>query len=109
MKAKTLSILVLTVVLGGSALWVASHRLMAADTTAASRKISYYTCPMHPSVKADKPGACPICGMTLVPVYSTSGRAGTNAPPAAVSTNAPATKTQAGCSMGGCSMGGCCR
>ena len=27
---------------------------------------SYYTCPMHPSVHKDQPGACPICGMTLV-------------------------------------------
>jgi Cu(I)/Ag(I) efflux system membrane fusion protein len=27
---------------------------------------SYYTCPMHPSVHKDGPGACPICGMTLV-------------------------------------------
>lgn len=26
----------------------------------------YYTCPMHPFVHKDKPGACPICGMTLV-------------------------------------------
>jgi membrane fusion protein, copper/silver efflux system len=26
----------------------------------------YYTCPMHPSVHSDKPGACPICGMALV-------------------------------------------
>jgi len=25
-----------------------------------------YTCPMHPQIKADKPGKCPICGMTLV-------------------------------------------
>jgi Cu(I)/Ag(I) efflux system membrane fusion protein len=28
----------------------------------------YYTCPMHPSVKSDKPGICPICHMTLVRV-----------------------------------------
>lgn len=27
---------------------------------------SYWTCPMHPSVHKDGPGACPICGMTLV-------------------------------------------
>lgn len=25
-----------------------------------------YTCPMHPSVISDKPGACPVCGMALV-------------------------------------------
>ena len=27
-----------------------------------------YTCPMHPDVISDKPGQCPKCGMTLVPV-----------------------------------------
>lgn len=26
----------------------------------------YYTCPMHPEVKKDEPGQCPICGMDLV-------------------------------------------
>jgi Cu(I)/Ag(I) efflux system membrane fusion protein len=25
-----------------------------------------YTCPMHPTVVSDKPGACPVCGMDLV-------------------------------------------
>jgi YgiT-type zinc finger domain-containing protein len=25
-----------------------------------------YTCPMHPEIITDKPGKCPICGMTLV-------------------------------------------
>ena len=29
-----------------------------------------YTCPMHPEVISDKPGACPICGMALEPVVS---------------------------------------
>src|SRR5438067_5661827 len=27
-----------------------------------------YSCPMHAEVVEDKPGACPICGMTLAPV-----------------------------------------
>lgn len=27
-----------------------------------------YTCPMHPSVKSNSPGACPVCGMALIKV-----------------------------------------
>lgn len=27
-----------------------------------------YTCPMHPQVRQDHPGNCPICGMTLEPL-----------------------------------------
>ncbi|MBI4237769.1 MAG: efflux RND transporter periplasmic adaptor subunit [Deltaproteobacteria bacterium] len=27
-----------------------------------------YTCPMHPGIRADQPGDCPICGMRLVPL-----------------------------------------
>ncbi|MCI0540213.1 MAG: efflux RND transporter periplasmic adaptor subunit, partial [Verrucomicrobiales bacterium] len=34
------------------------------------RKVDYWTCSMHPQIRADKPGDCPICGMTLVPVYA---------------------------------------
>ncbi len=26
-----------------------------------------YTCPMHPQIRQDHPGACPICGMALEP------------------------------------------
>lgn len=27
-----------------------------------------YTCPMHPQIRQNHPGACPICGMTLEPL-----------------------------------------
>jgi Cu+-exporting ATPase len=30
-----------------------------------------YTCPMHPEIRQDHPGACPKCGMTLEPVMPT--------------------------------------
>lgn len=30
--------------------------------------IAFYTCSMHPSVKSEEPGTCPICSMDLVPV-----------------------------------------
>lgn len=30
--------------------------------------ISHYTCSMHPSVRRDAPGSCPLCGMALSPV-----------------------------------------
>jgi hypothetical protein len=29
-----------------------------------------FTCPMHPQVRHDGPGSCPICGMSLEPVFS---------------------------------------
>jgi Cu+-exporting ATPase len=30
-----------------------------------------YTCPMHPEVRQDHPGTCPICGMALEPLDAT--------------------------------------
>ncbi len=36
-----------------------------------------YTCPMHPQVRQDHPGNCPICGMTLEPLQ-VSGEAEPN-------------------------------
>lgn len=32
---------------------------------------TYYTCPMHPSVKSNSPGACPVCNMSLIKVGKT--------------------------------------
>ena len=35
-------------------------------------KDEVYTCSMHPQIKQDKPGKCPICGMDLTPLKSSS-------------------------------------
>jgi Cu(I)/Ag(I) efflux system membrane fusion protein len=100
MKKKTILIIALAAVLGGSAMWFASHNSLAADTATSGRKIIYYTCPMHPSVKADQPGNCSICGMTLQPVYEKTK--GINAPPSAANTNQPVMMMPGCCSPGGC-------
>lgn len=34
------------------------------------QKQSVWTCSMHPQIRSDKPGKCPICGMTLIPLES---------------------------------------
>src|SRR5690348_16600214 len=45
-------------------------------------KLLYYTCPMpeHADVRSDRPGKCPKCSMTLIPVMEAPPI--TNAPPA---------------------------
>jgi Cu(I)/Ag(I) efflux system membrane fusion protein len=55
------------------------------ESAAPSRKLEYYTCSMHPQIHADKPGNCPICGMTLTPVYSQPATEGAKASGAAPS------------------------
>lgn len=37
-----------------------------------------YTCPMHPEIVRDGPGACPICGMALEPMGIPTGEEGPN-------------------------------
>ncbi|MGH8443175.1 MAG: efflux RND transporter periplasmic adaptor subunit [Nevskiaceae bacterium] len=41
------------------------HKHQLAKKTDAEGK-TYYTCSMHPQVKLDEPGNCPICGMKLI-------------------------------------------
>ncbi|HLP41425.1 MAG TPA: efflux RND transporter periplasmic adaptor subunit, partial [Fibrobacteria bacterium] len=62
-------------VAGGLAWWwrgttasMANPSREAAGKKAEAPAQTMYNCPMHPWIIKDKPGACPICGMTLVPM-----------------------------------------
>jgi YHS domain-containing protein len=81
MKLKTivvLSVAAVALIIGGTA---CSHSPKE-SAPASGQTIAYYTCPMHPSVRSDKPGSCPVCGMELQPVYG-NGIATNNAPSSA--------------------------
>ncbi|MHB0670070.1 heavy metal translocating P-type ATPase [Roseomonas mucosa] len=44
----------------------------AAAPAPAPRKGAIYTCPMHPEIRQEGPGNCPICGMALEPLEVTA-------------------------------------
>jgi Cu+-exporting ATPase len=50
----------------------AAHSVSSTASPGATHKPgtagAVYTCPMHPEIRQDKPGNCPICGMTLEPL-----------------------------------------
>ena len=48
------------------------HAPMMASSDAA-KTIRYWTCVMHPTVKMQELGSCPVCKMDLIPVYEGSG------------------------------------
>lgn len=70
MKSKLLLVGMLAAVAGWLAATAIPHFSASRPgiPAAASTTISTYQCPMHPWVKADKPGECTICGMNLAPV-----------------------------------------
>ena len=43
------------------------ERYLASPASADLPEGTIWTCPMHPEVRQDHPGACPICGMALEP------------------------------------------
>ncbi|MGL4960059.1 MAG: copper-transporting P-type ATPase [Inquilinus sp.] len=45
------------------------HRVVPPDPAAAG---TIYTCPMHPEIRQQGPGSCPICGMALEPEQVTA-------------------------------------
>lgn len=39
------------------------------SSSGVEQEIDYWTCSMHPEIKAEQEGNCPICGMVLIPAY----------------------------------------
>src|SRR5437773_348170 len=74
MKSITVKLFVLTVLFISSACSKPNQSTKSPD-------VDYYTCTMHPSVHAEAPGKCPICGMELVPVMKKNSSASTAASP----------------------------
>ncbi|HMQ00559.1 MAG TPA: efflux RND transporter periplasmic adaptor subunit [Cyclobacteriaceae bacterium] len=40
-----------------------------------SSQVTEYTCSMHPQIRQNEPGKCPLCGMDLTPLTKSSGEA----------------------------------
>ncbi|MGH8629952.1 MAG: efflux RND transporter periplasmic adaptor subunit [Burkholderiales bacterium] len=68
-RKKIVLICVLALTFAGAGWWIAQsmapHKHELVQKTDEQGKV-YYTCAMHPQVKQDEPGNCPICGMKLV-------------------------------------------
>ncbi len=57
--------LLLVAVIAGAA-WFNSRAPRAGSATTTG--VAKFHCPMHPTYTSDRPGECPICGMTLEPI-----------------------------------------
>ncbi len=57
----------------GNPLSFIDKKPLAEDETMTSKEEAVFTCPMHPEVRQDGPGACPKCGMALEPVSPSAG------------------------------------
>lgn len=64
MKTLTFLLLVASLAIGTGCSGREDQHPDASHEAEAEREV--YTCPMHPSVQSDRPGACPVCGMALV-------------------------------------------
>ncbi|MGA2171824.1 MAG: efflux RND transporter periplasmic adaptor subunit [Sedimentisphaerales bacterium] len=66
MKARSIVAGLIILAAGIGVLTAGRHLITRQETSAAKTAKDLYYCPMHPNFTSDKPGDCPICGMTLV-------------------------------------------
>jgi multidrug efflux pump subunit AcrA (membrane-fusion protein) len=80
---KRIILLLVVLLAGAGGMWLFKNQPPAPASPPAAkaeRKILYYQSSMHPWIKSDKPGKCPICGMNLVPIYEGETGVDTNQP-----------------------------
>jgi Cu(I)/Ag(I) efflux system membrane fusion protein len=57
--------------------WLFFHKSEAVtdkhNHTSEEAQATVWTCSMHPQIRMDKPGKCPICGMDLIPLNQSGG------------------------------------
>lgn len=72
---KTFLIIAITLFLGGILGWLLKPSSEAAKDQHAHEegKEQIWTCSMHPQIRQNEPGDCPICGMDLVPLAEDQG------------------------------------
>ena len=72
MKTKMIFPALIVLVISAGIVWIAVRHspMPGAALTSGGRNVLYYTCSMHPWVRESNPGQCPVCGMTLVPIYA---------------------------------------
>jgi len=69
-KIKNLSVVFVVLVVGIGIGWFIARDRRSLTRHQLQAEAQAWYCPMHPWIKGNKPGVCPICGMALVPWHS---------------------------------------
>ncbi|MCB0481644.1 MAG: efflux RND transporter periplasmic adaptor subunit [Flavobacteriales bacterium] len=77
LKSKQILMIISTLVAGIFLGWVffgnnSNTKSKVHNHNESQDKAETYTCSMHPQIRSNEPGQCPLCGMDLIPVQSSS-------------------------------------
>jgi membrane fusion protein, copper/silver efflux system len=69
---RTLILIISALLIGFGVGWLFFHSSGGAETKphqlTEEAKVTIWTCAMHPNIRMEEPGKCPICGMDLIPL-----------------------------------------
>lgn len=68
MKKKQIIGLIAVAIVAGALGWLIKPNLEAHNHTETVTESQIWTCSMHPQIRSNEPGNCPICGMDLIPL-----------------------------------------